>query len=119
MRRLLLLALLGASVLGASGCGGDDEANEPEAVALEVAAFEAIPERREVRLRLDARSARAGIVRELATLLRDFPGDSPVYVAMQMTAGSRLLEFGPGYRVAPNPDFYAEVKALLGEAAVL
>ena len=25
---------------------------------------------------------------------------------------------GPGYRVAPVPDFYAEVKALLGEAAV-
>jgi hypothetical protein len=26
---------------------------------------------------------------------------------------------GPEYRVAPVPDFYAEVKALLGEAAVL
>ena len=31
----------------------------------------------------------------------------------------RTLEFGPEYRVAPVPDFYAEVKALLGEAAVL
>ena len=31
---------------------------------------------------------------------------------------ARVLELGPGYRVSPVPDFYAEVKALLGEAAV-
>ena len=29
-----------------------------------------------------------------------------------------MLEFGPEYRVRPVPDFFAEVKALLGEAAV-
>jgi len=29
-----------------------------------------------------------------------------------------LLELGPKYRVKPVPDFFAEVKALLGEAAV-
>jgi len=29
------------------------------------------------------------------------------------------MELGPGYRVKPVPDFFAEVKALLGEAAVL
>ena len=91
---------------------------ETKLIAIEVSAFEATPERREVRLRVDARRARAGIVRDLAMLLRDFPGEAPVYVSMEMSAGSRLLEFGPGYRVAPNADFYAEVKALLGEAAI-
>jgi hypothetical protein len=29
-----------------------------------------------------------------------------------------VLSFGPEYRVHPAPDFLAEVKALLGEAAV-
>jgi len=91
---------------------------ETKLIALEVAAFEATPERRDVRLRLDARAARAGIVRELSVLLRDFPGEAPVLVAMEMSTGMRMLEFGPGYRVAPSSDFYAEVKALLGEAAV-
>jgi DNA polymerase-3 subunit alpha len=92
---------------------------ETKLIALEVSAFEATPERKEVRLRVDARSAPAGIVRELATLLREYPGDAPVYLAMEMSTGSRVLELGPGYRVAPNADFFAEVKTLLGEAAVV
>ena len=91
---------------------------ETKLIALEVSAFEATRERKEVRLRLDAERARAGIVRELASLLREFPGEAPVYVAMQTSGGSRLLEFGPGYRVAPSSDFFAELKSLLGEAAV-
>jgi hypothetical protein len=33
--------------------------------------------------------------------------------------GPRLLELWPGYRVQPVPDFFAEAKSLLGEAAVL
>jgi hypothetical protein len=28
------------------------------------------------------------------------------------------LAFGPDYRVRPEPDFFAEVKSLLGEAAI-
>ncbi len=40
-------------------------------------------------------------------------------LALETSEGPRTLEFGPGYRVSPVPDFYAEVKALLGEAAVL
>jgi DNA polymerase-3 subunit alpha len=92
---------------------------ETKLIALEVAAFDATPVRREVRLRVDARSARAGIVRELALLLREYPGEAPVYLAMEMSTGSRVLELGPGFRVAPNADFFAEVKTLLGEAAVV
>jgi DNA polymerase III subunit alpha len=91
---------------------------ETKLIAMEVSAFEAIPERREVRLRLDARRAHAGIVRELATLLKDFPGEAPVYVDIESDTSFRRLELGAGYRVAPNPDFFAEVKHLLGEGAV-
>ena len=91
---------------------------ETKLVALEVAAFEATPERKEVRLKVDARIAPAGMVRELASLVKDFPGEAPVYVDLVTSMGSKLLELGPDYRVKPVPDFFAEVKALLGEAAV-
>ena len=39
-------------------------------------------------------------------------------MALGTSAGPRVLEFGPQYRVRPAPDFFAEVKALLGEAAI-
>jgi DNA polymerase-3 subunit alpha len=93
-------------------------AGETKLVAIEVTAFEATPERKEVRLKVDARVAPAGVVRELATLVKDFPGDAPVYVDLVTSVGSKLLELGPKYRVQPVPDFFAEVKHLLGEAAV-
>jgi DNA polymerase-3 subunit alpha len=93
-------------------------AGETKLVAIEITGFEATPERTEVRLKVDARVAPAGIVRELAALVKDFPGEAPVYVDLVTTMGSKLLELGPNYRVRPVPDFFAEVKALLGEAAV-
>ncbi len=94
------------------------QAGETKLVAMEVTAFEATPERREVRLKVDARIAPAGIVRDLAMLVKDFPGEAPVYVDLVTSMGSKLLELGPNYRVHPVPDFFAEVKHLLGEAAV-
>jgi DNA polymerase III subunit alpha len=94
------------------------QAGETKLLAMEVTAFEATPVRSVVRLRVDATKVPAGIVRELAGVLRDFPGDAPVYVDLETSSGLRRLELGPGYRVAPSSDFYAEVKHLLGEAAV-
>jgi DNA polymerase-3 subunit alpha len=76
------------------------------------------PSRREVRLKVDARRAPAGLVRELARLLSSYPGESPVVLDMELSTGLKRLAFGPAYRVAPDADFYAEVKTLLGEAAV-
>jgi DNA polymerase-3 subunit alpha len=96
----------------------DHKEGESKLIALEVTAFEATPERREVRLKLDARLARAGIIRELAAVVRDFPGEAPVVVDLETSEGPRTLQFGTDYRVKPEPDFFAEVKALLGEAAV-
>ena len=85
---------------------------------MDVAAFEAIPERKDVRLRIDARQARAGVIRELAQLVKEFRGPAPVLIEMQTSQGPRMLALGPDYRVEPAADFFAEVKALLGPAAV-
>jgi DNA polymerase III subunit alpha len=92
---------------------------ETKLIAMEVAAFEAVAARKDVTLKIDARLARAGIVRELAALMRDFPGESRVRLLLQMSEGTKELVLGSQYKVKPVPDFFAEAKALLGEAAVL
>jgi DNA polymerase-3 subunit alpha len=94
-------------------------AGETKLVALELTAFEAVPERKEIRFRLDARAARAGIVRELAGLVREYPGESPVYVSLETSLGPKTLALGPSHRVAIDSDFLAEARTLLGVDAVL
>ena len=106
------------AVLVVKGRIDHKQQGETKLVALEVAAFEAVPERREVRLKVDARSAPAGVIRELAGVVRDFPGEAPVYVDLVTSLGPKLLELGPEYRVDPQPDFFASVRHLLGAAAV-
>jgi DNA polymerase-3 subunit alpha len=96
----------------------DHKEGETKLIALEVSAFEAVPDRREVTLKLDARQARAGVIRELAQIVREFRGVAPVTVLMETSEGPKTLAFGPAYRVDPAPDFFAEVKALLGPAAL-
>jgi len=91
---------------------------ETKLIALELTPFEAVAERRDVRFRLDARQAEAGVIAELARLVKEYPGESPVYVALETSMGARTLALGPGYRVQPDSDFIAEAKALLGEASV-
>jgi DNA polymerase III subunit alpha len=92
---------------------------ETKLIAIEVAPFEQTPERTEVRLRIDARRAPAGLVRELAELVKDFPGPVPVVVALETSEGEKTLTLGSRFSVDPVPDFFAEAKALLGEAAVV
>jgi DNA polymerase-3 subunit alpha len=92
---------------------------ETKLLAMEVAPFEAVAERKEVTIKIDARIARAGVVRDLALLVKDFPGESRVNLLLEMSDGPRQLVLGPQYKVKPVPDFFAEAKALLGEAAVL
>ena len=96
----------------------DHKEGETKLIAIDVAAFEAIPERKDVRLRIDARQARAGVIRELAQLVKEFRGPAAVLIEMQTSQGPKTLALGPDYRVEPAPDFFAEVKALLGPAAV-
>jgi len=96
----------------------DRKEGETKLVALELSAFEAVPEKREVRLKLDATRAAAGVIKELSALIRDFPGESPVYLDCLTSQGRKTYAFGPQFKVQPAPDFYAEVKMLLGESAV-
>jgi len=106
------------TVLVVKGRVDHKQEGETKLIAIEVAAFEATPERREVRLRVDGRKAPAGIVRSLAGVVKEFPGETPVIVAISTSQGETTLALGPDYRVKPEPDFFAEVKSLLGEAAV-
>jgi len=96
----------------------DRKEGETKLVAMELAAFEAVAEKREVWLKIDATKAGAGTIRELAQLIKDFPGESPVYADLTTSQGKKVYAFGPQYKVKPAPDFYAEVKMLLGESAV-
>ena len=92
---------------------------ETKVVASEVTGFEAVAERREVRFALDAREAPAGLVRELARLVREFPGESPVYLSLDTSEGPKTYALGPEYRVRPDADFLAEARSLLGSAALV
>jgi len=94
------------------------QAGETKLVALEVTPFELMPVRRDVHLRIDARHAPAGLIRELASLVREHPGEAAVYVELETSTGERTLALGPEYRVQPGADFFAEARALLGEAAI-
>jgi DNA polymerase-3 subunit alpha len=92
---------------------------ETKLIASEVTAFEAVSERREVRFALDAREAPAGVIRELARLVREFPGESPVYLALDTSEGPKTYALGPEYRVRPDADFLAEARSLLGGARLV
>jgi DNA polymerase-3 subunit alpha len=97
----------------------DHKEGETKLVAQEVNAFESVAARRDVRLRIDATRTPAGVIRELAAVIRDFPGESRVLVDCVTSQGSVRYAFGHKHRVEPAPDFYAEVKALLGESALV
>jgi DNA polymerase-3 subunit alpha len=96
----------------------DHKEGETKLVAVEIAPFEATPDKAEVRLKLDARTAPAGTIRELADVVQSFPGDAEVVVELETSVGPQTYVLGPQFRVRPEPDFYAEVKSLLGETAV-
>ena len=66
---------------------------ETKLIAMEVAPFEAMPERRQVELRIDAAKAHAGVVRELAALVRDYPGEAPVVLALETSSRSEAARF--------------------------
>jgi len=67
---------------------------------------------------IDATQAPAGVIATLAQLIREYPGESPVLLDCVTSQGQVRYELGPGFRVKPAPDFYAEVRALLGESAL-
>jgi DNA polymerase III subunit alpha len=56
---------------------------------------------------------------ELKTLIGEYPGQAPVELEVQTSAGPKMLRLGPGFRVRPDGDFLAEARALLGAAALV
>jgi len=92
---------------------------EIKIVALEVAPFEATADFGIVRLRLDARRAAGTLIGDLKTLIGEFPGEAPVMLELDTSEGPKTLRFGPEYKVRPDGDFFAEAKALLGDAALI
>jgi DNA polymerase-3 subunit alpha len=92
---------------------------ETKLLAMDVTAFEAVPERKEIRLRLDARQARAGLVKELVELVREYPGEAPVFVSLETSLGPKTLALGPRHRVTIDSDFLTDVRLRLGVDAVL
>ncbi len=106
------------SVLVVKGRVDHKQQGETKLVALEVGLFEAAPERREVRLKVDGRIAPAGLIQDLGSVVQQFPGDALVFVDVITSYGEKKLELGENYRVNPAPDFFAEVRTLLGAAAV-
>ncbi len=97
----------------------DHKDGEVKLIALEVSELEVSDQPGVVRLRVDAKLARADLVKELAHVVGDFPGESPVVLDLATRRGARTFELGPAYRVSPEADFFAEVKRLLGEASVV
>ncbi len=106
------------SILVVKGRVDHKQQGDTKLIAMEVMAFAVAQMATEVTLKVDARKAPAGIVKELASLVRDFPGEAAVIVSLETSFGPKVLEFGAGFRVHPSPAFFGEVKALLGEAAV-
>jgi DNA polymerase-3 subunit alpha len=106
------------AILVVKGRVDHKQEGETKLIAMEVTAFEAAQEAKEVRLRVDARTAPAGLIGELKAILEGFPGEIPVIVDVDTSLGPKLLEL-PGHRVKPSAAFFGEVKALLGETAVL
>jgi DNA polymerase-3 subunit alpha len=92
---------------------------ETKLIAMEVSAFEAVQERTEIRFKLDARAARAGLIRELAMLVKSYPGPSRVLVSLETSLGPKTLALGPGHTVAIDTDFLTEARDLLGADAIV
>src|SRR5207247_1307758 len=88
-------------VLVVKGRADHKQEGETKLLAMEVAPFEAVAERKEVTIRIDARVARAGVVRDLALLVRDFPGESRVNLLLEMSEGTKQFVLGPQYKVKP------------------
>src|SRR5689334_3347722 len=63
----------------------DHKEGESKLIALEVSSFEATPERREVRLKIDTRRASRTLLRELKDLIVEFPGDTMVVADLVMS----------------------------------
>ena len=67
---------------------------------------------------VDGETLPSTIIEDLKQILGRFPGPCSVDMYVRSTLGSRRLRFGEGFRVDPQASLLAELKELLGDAAV-
>ena len=65
----------------------DHKEGESKLIAIEVTEFEAYVPPSEVRLKIDARKAPAGALRELGHVVRDYPGEAKVVLNLETSDG--------------------------------
>ncbi len=87
-------------------------------IALEFQAFDGVSETRPLVLVVNAHTVQLGLLNELKTILKAFPGQVPVVLQMTTDQGRHRLKIGPEYKVDPVDGLYAELKALLGESCI-
>ena len=80
----------------------DHKEGETKLIALEIAPFEASADKGEVRLRLDARRAPAGTIRELAEVVRRFPGRPRCCSSWRRRAARRSTRSAPSSGCGPS-----------------
>ena len=97
----------------------DMKTDTAKLVAFEVHSFDEVPDIGIVRVAIDARTVPATALDSLRQLVRDFPGDTPVVVDLTTSRGARRLRLGSDYRVRAEPQFFAEVRALIGDATLV
>ena len=96
----------------------DHKEGETKIIALEVAPFEASADEARCGCASMPAGRRRGRSASSPRWCARFPGEAAVVVALETSDGPQTYAFGPEFRVRPEPDFFAEVKALLGEAAI-
>ena len=92
---------------------------EVKLVAFEVSEFQATADFGVVKLRLNGGRLQSTVIDDLKSLIGEVPGEAPVVLEVETSEGPKTLRFGPGFKVRADSDFFAEAKALLGDAALI
>ena len=92
--------------------------NETKFIPLAIEPFAPVTGQEPVCLLLDGQKVPRSILDDLKTILSHFPGPCPVEVQVVTARERQHLRFGADFRVDPQTSLFAELKVLLGEAAV-
>ena len=72
----------------------------------------------DLRLRVPTEALSSGTVRKLRDILSNHPGTAPVFIHMETNGHSKVLRLDDRFRVELSSSLYAEIRNLLGAAAV-
>jgi DNA polymerase-3 subunit alpha len=92
--------------------------NETKFIPISIELFAPVTGQEPVCLLLDGQKVPRSILDDLKTILGHFPGPCPVEVHVVTPRERQCLRFGADFRVDPQTSLFAELKVLLGEAAV-